>query len=354
MAGRHFLQQARKLVKCVLPLYLFTFLPLYLFTLLLSSCGPDSGTFRLEGRLRNMNQGEFWVYSPDGSMAGIDTIKVRDGRFAYELDLEEDATLVVVFPNYSEQPVFARPGKSVNIKGDATHLKEMIIQGTKDNEDMTSLRMELNDLAPLDIPAAISRFVEEHPKSPASVYAVQRYLLTSYEPSYKEALRLTKLMLKSQPDNKTLLMLSRQLPRLQGAQPGSKLPAFTAKDVKGSKVTEASLKADVNVVSTWATWSYQSTAAQQQLRKLKKKYDDRLAIVSICLDAKVSDCRQRISRDSISWPTVCDGRQWDTPLLTTFGMADVPDIVLVDGKGSVIARGLNVQQLEERIGALLK
>ena len=346
MVFRRVLQQAKGLVNY--------FLPLYLFTLLLLSCGPDSGTFRLEGRLRNMNQGEFWVYSMDGSLAGIDTIRVRDGRFAYELNLTDDATLIIVFPNYSEQPVFARPGKSVSIKGDATHLKEMIIQGTSDNEDMTSLRMELNDLTPPDIPEAVSKFIEEHPESPASTYVLQRYFLLNGDPDYKEALRLTKLMLKSRPDDKQLLLLSRQLPRLQGAQQGNKLPRFATTDLKGRKVTEASLKAEANVVSTWASWNYQSSGTQQQLRMLKKRYGDRLAIVSICLDANVNECRQRISRDSIPWPTVCDGRMWETPLLITFGLADVPDNVLLDGKGRVVARSLDAQQLDERISKLLK
>lgn len=329
------------------------FLPLYLFTLLLSSCGPDSGTFRLEGRLRNMNQGEFWIYSLDGVMAGIDTIKVRDGRFSYELNLTEDATLIIVFPNYSEQPVFASPGKSVSIKGEATHLKEMIIQGTTDNEDMTTFRLELNDLTPPDIPAAVTRFVEEHPESPASIYVLERYCLLNHEPNYKEAIRLINLMLKSRPNDKQLLRLSRQLPKLQGAQIGDKLPSFTATDIKGHKVTAASLQADANIVSAWATWNYQSSSTQQQLKRLKNRYGDRLAIVSICLDANVKACRQRVSQDSLSWPTICDGRMWDTPLLSTFGLGDVPDNVIINSKGRVIARSVEMQKLEEIIGNIL-
>ena len=101
------------------------FLPVYLFTLLLflTSCGVDSDRFRLEGRLRNMNQGEFWVYSMDGDMDGIDTIPVREGRFSYEMPLRSPSTLIVIFPNYSEQPVFAEPGEVVKIKGDASHLR---------------------------------------------------------------------------------------------------------------------------------------------------------------------------------------------------------------------------------------
>ena len=88
-------------------------LPFYLFTLLLLSCGVDGDKFRLEGRLRNMHMGEFWVYSTDGATNGIDTISVREGRFAYEVELRSPTTLIVIFPNYSEQPVFAKPGETV-------------------------------------------------------------------------------------------------------------------------------------------------------------------------------------------------------------------------------------------------
>ena len=33
---------------------------------LLTACGAGNGRFRIEGRFRNLNRGEFYVYSPDG------------------------------------------------------------------------------------------------------------------------------------------------------------------------------------------------------------------------------------------------------------------------------------------------
>ena len=39
-----------------------------LLTSLLSSCGTDSRHFRIEGRLLHLNQGEFYVYSPDAAL----------------------------------------------------------------------------------------------------------------------------------------------------------------------------------------------------------------------------------------------------------------------------------------------
>ena len=91
--------------------------------LLLTGCGPGGNSFRIEGRLRHMNQAEFYVYSPDGGMKGIDTIKVHEGRFSYETMLRDEATFVVIFPNFSELAVFGKPGEKAVIKGDASHMR---------------------------------------------------------------------------------------------------------------------------------------------------------------------------------------------------------------------------------------
>lgn len=53
-------------------------------TLVLVSCDNKSGYFKIDGRFLNLNQGEFYVYSPDGIITGLDTIKVEGGRFTYE------------------------------------------------------------------------------------------------------------------------------------------------------------------------------------------------------------------------------------------------------------------------------
>lgn len=320
---------------------------------LLVSCGVEGDRFRLEGRLRNMNQGEFWVYSPDGGINGIDTIKVRDGRFAYEKPLHDPATLIIIFPNYSEQPVFAQPGAKVTIKGDASHLKEITIKGTSDNEKMTALRHQLNELMPPDVPKKVASYIRENAESPVSVYLLLRYLVNTPSPDYKEARALTQLLMKQQRDNGQLIHLSKQLPQVTGGQTGTLLPKFAATDIKGNKVTEAALKGRVAVVTAWASWNYQSTDIQRRLKKLKDKHGDKLGVVSICLEGRPAECKRIVDRDSLKWSTVCDGKMWQTPLLATFGMANVPDNIVTDEKGLIVARSLSSEKLEERINKLL-
>ena len=327
---------------------------LYVLLLSLTGCGPGGNSFRIEGRLRHMNQGEFYVYSPDGGMKGIDTIKVHEGRFAYETMLRDAATFVVIFPNFSELAVFGKPGEKAVIKGDASHMKEMTVKGSDDNEEMTKLRMELNRLTPPEIPKAVETFIKEHRSSLASIYLLKRYFITDLDPDFRNAAILAKMMLDANPDNGQLLQLDKQLRSLRNASLNL-LPKFTATDVKGRQVSEKDLKAKVNVVSVWASWNYQSTDMQRRLKEAKKKYGDKLAIVSICLDGCPADCKRTVvDRDSLKWSTVCDGRMWETPLLSKFGFCDLPANVVTDNKGRVLARNLSPTKLDEKIEGLLK
>ena len=322
--------------------------------LLLSACGVDGNKFRLSGRLRNMNQGMFWIYSPDGAIEGIDTIKVHEGRFSYETELRVPATFVVIFPNFSEQPVFAEPGEEVDIKGDASHLKEIIIKGTDDNDAMTELRMDLNELMPPEIPVAVSKFINKNPKSRASRYLLQRYFLADPQANMQQAYVLASLMHKEDPDDGQLTKWKKELESLRNGQVNKPLSDFSAKDVKGRSVSPGDLKSKVNVVTVWASWNYQSTDIQRRLQRLKKDHGDKLSVVSVCLDADSKKCRQTIERDSLPWKTVCDGRMWQTPMLSRLGIADVPGNLVTNDKGTIVARNLNPQKLEEKILQMLK
>ena len=58
-----------------------------------------------------------------------------------------------------------------------------------------------------------------------------------------------------------------------------------------------------------------------------------MAVLGICVDGDVSQARQILKRDTIPFPTVCDGRMFETPVLRQLGLTTIPDkIVLRHGK----------------------
>lgn len=329
-------------------------LPFCFFAFLLLSCGPDGDKFRLSGRLRNINQGEFLVYSPDGGFVGIDTIKVRNGRFSYEKELRNVVTLMIVFPNFAEQAVFATPGEEVEIKGDATHLREISIEGTDENEDLTELMARINKLTPPEVPSAIAQFIEENPTSIVSMYLLDKYYISSKTPDYVEAQRLAVLMLKADPDNGRLRRLKKQLDGLKSSKLQASLPVFSTTDFRGRKFNSSEMKGKVGVITTWASWNYPSTDIQRKLRRLWRKYPTSLSLVSICLDGAKKEVKQCVERDTLDWTVVWDGHLFQTPIVQQLGLYSVPAVMVINRQGKVVARDLEPNKVEEEIEKLLK
>lgn len=330
------------------------YLAYVILLLLLASCGAESGRFRIEGRLANMNQAEFYIYNMDGGSLRLDTIKVVDGRFIYETDLEHQGTFVILYPNFSDQVVFGESGAVVEMVGDASHLKDMEVTGTDDNDLMTAWRIQANNLTPPEVNKSAVEFIKEHPASIVSNYLLSRYLVLDDTPDYQQAEELSLLLQKEQPQNGRLLNLSKLLAGLKNYQEGKKLPDFSATDINGKRVSRESLNGELNVICLWATWNYDSQSILRKLNKLRRDYGSRLTLLSICLEPSVKDCRRFVERDSMRWSHVCDGRMWESPLVTKLGFSDMPGNLFVDRHGKIVAVDVKNKDIEEKVKSFLK
>lgn len=320
---------------------------------MLSSCGVESGRFKISGRFLNMNQGEFYVYGPEGDIDGIDTIHVQGGRFTFERPLEREAILMLVFPNFSEQPIFAQPGKSVEIKADASHMKEMEVSGTKANEQMTKFRKQTANASPPETIKAAEEFITSHPESPVGMFLLRKYFIQTLKPDYTKAATLSAKMLEKQPKNGSLIVLQKQLRQLSTTTVGKQLASFTAKDINGRTVSDKDLGDDLAVVYVWSSWNYESQETQRQLKRRARKSGGKLHMMGICIDADPKKCRDILDRDTINWPNVCDGKLFEGATLKKLGLWNVPDNLIIQ-QHRIIGRSLNTQELYDKLDNLLQ
>jgi hypothetical protein len=329
----------------------FSFL-LFLLPLLFSACGVPEDRFRVEGRFKNLNQGEFYLYNLEKGTN--DTLHINDGRFVYDISLHDTTTMVLMFPNFSELPIFARPGALVTIKGDVSHLKETEIKGTAENEAMTTFRMATNELMPPEVLEKAELFINDHPESVVSVYLLHRYFIMNVEDDYPKAFKLCTTLLENQPSNLQLRRLHQRLERLQNLHQKGQLPTFRAVDTTGKNVSNDYLNAKVNVIIAWASWSFESQNAIRQLNTLQKEHPKDLKVVSICLDASPVEGRLMLQHDSITWPNVCDGELWNSPVLSQLGLTFVPDNIITGKYGNIEARSLSTIDLRAKTEKLLE
>lgn len=313
-----------------------------------TSCDEGSRRFKMEARFSQIDQGEFYLYSPDETIQGIDTIRLQGGRFVYSLDCQQPGVLMLVFPNYSEQPVFVEPGKEVKIKGDVTHLKEMKVTGTRDNKLMNGLREVIAKSSPLEMIAHARRFIEEHPASAVSSWLVTRYFLQGDSVDYSEAYRLVNLMREQQPDNYFLLRLEKQMSQLAASDMGQPLPVLQMTDLDGKTVSTKNL-APLTIVQPWASWNNESITLLRQLNSLARRHRDRLQVLAPSLDGSKDACRNIVERDTLDNVTIiCDERMFESPVVQEFGLYSLTDNVVCKN-GRVQVRNLSKEELVKRI-----
>ena len=331
----------------VLLFHLFAF---SLFHLL--SCGSDRKTFLLEGTFKGFSQGELYIYGMNGSHR-LDTISVVKGKIHYEVTLEDPVTLSLVFPNFSELPIFAEPRAEVEIEGDASHLKETRISGTETNEQMTKFRLKAGGMTPPEATKAAEAFIREQPASPIALYLLNKYFTQIPSPDYKKCIELIAEIQKVQPDEPSLKGLAEKMKGLVNLKDGAKIPNFTATDIDGKTVKSSDLNAPVNIIFTWAKWNYESVSMQRQLTFFQQRYKDKLKIVGICLDVNKKECRENAEKDSVKWSTMCDGKMWESPLLKQLGLSYLPDNIMTDSQGKIIAHTLHINELQDKARPLL-
>ena len=317
------------------------------------SCGVDGKHFKLEGRLLHLNQGEFYVYSTDGLLNGIDTVKIVGGRFAYEIPCTEQGTLVIVFPNFYEQPVFAAPGKSVKVTGDASLLRELETEGTKDNELMTAFRKQVSGLSPQQTAEAAAAFVRKNADSEVALWIVRKYFVATPSPDYAQARKLLTVLHDRQPRNGHVARLTHQVNALAATATGATLPNFSCTDTYGKNVSSAQVtKAAVGVIYLWASRNYESTEMQRRLKQMKTKAGSKLRIIGFSVDAAPASCKSFLERDSVKWSTVCDGLMFENKTVRALGLYSIPsNIVLKNGK--IIERNLSSSELMRKLEDML-
>ena len=331
---------------------------LLLFTihcsLLTISCGPDGDHFEMNGQFKGLSQGELYVYAADGPSQKLDTIAIINGGFEYSATLDGPRTYVIVFPNFSELPVIGEPGKEVDIEGDASHLKEVEVKGTKENEAMTAFRLQTSQMTPPEVAKAAEEFINKNPQALASIYILNKTFIQSQTPDYDKALELATVIMNASPENHAIAKIKKQLEGLRNFKVKGQLPKFTLTDIDGKTVSNVDLYAKVNVISTWASWNYDSQNAQRKLKRLEREYGGQLRFISICLDADKKECRKNMDRDSIKWHNICDGRMWETPVLGQLGLYFVPDNIITDSNGKILAHSITTNELDRKIEELLK
>lgn len=314
------------------------------------SCTSQQDKFIVKGQFTGLQDAELYFWTPDGGHGKIDTITVREGKFAYESPQEKEGWYTLMFQNMSEQVLFAEPGLSVEVSADATHLREMKIEGGEANKLMSQFRMELGQETQTAIIAQkAASFIQSHPESIVSIYLLQKYFVQQGSSDLKQTSKLVELLLKAQPQNTQLLVIKNILAAYDKVNVGQKAPDFHIKDIKGNQRTLENYKDSTLLLCFWANWESGSREDIRPLKDISREWKDKVSILTVSLDLMKVSWRTFIRIDSLPGRHTCDLHAWDSPIVKDYGITELPTYVLIDKNQKIIARENELKKIHERL-----
>lgn len=136
---------------------------------------------------------------------------------------------------------------------------------------------------------------------------------------------------------------------------GSAAPEIKLKSHEGTTIALSSLKGKYVLIDFWASWCSPCRKENPNLVKIYKKYKAKdFEIYGVSLDRDKDAWKAAIKTDRISWIQVSDLLYWDSPVAKLYNVSAIPYSVLIDKEGKIVAKGLTSEELDEKLGVLLK
>ncbi|MEJ2882364.1 TlpA disulfide reductase family protein [Pedobacter sp. GR22-6] len=200
------------------------------------------------------------------------------------------------------------------------------------------------------------KFAESHLNSFAGLYAYNMYVLDNhFEPAKVEPLfHRFSAALKSSPLGQRT---AEKIEIGKRRQAGAKATDFTQNDLNDKPFTLSSLRGKYVLVDFWASWCGPCRAENPNVVKAYNELKGKnFEIVGVSLDYPGGKAvwAEAVRKDGLPWIHVSDLKGWKNEVAVMYGINSVPQNLLIDPQGMIIAKNLRGEALTEKLKELIK
>jgi peroxiredoxin len=156
-------------------------------------------------------------------------------------------------------------------------------------------------------------------------------------------------------DNVNGLRMQRQQLKMQRmlSAMGAKAPEIALPSPKGDTLRLSSLKGKYVLLDFWASWCSPCREENQNLVAIYNKYNPKgFEIFQVSLDKTKEAWVKAIREDKLNWYQVSDLKFWQSNAAKAYNVESIPTSFLVDKDGTIIARDLKGESLDDRLKAI--
>jgi peroxiredoxin len=291
---------------------------------------------------------------------------ITKGKFVIKGKMDQPGFKGLIFNNAQPIVPMFLDNSNIKITGSKDALDKLVITGSPSQEQFKSYTTAIQpyeqfllpdapyDSAALNKIATISEdFVKKYPASYVAPIAIIRlYQATQNGVKTEELYKLIPGEIQFSPLGNYVNKLIEE----SKINPiGSVVAEFSQTDTAGNPVTISAFRGKYVLIDFWASWCRPCRQENPNVVAAFDKFKNKnFTILGISLDQNKKAWIDAIKMDGLNWSHTSDLKGWGNQVAAIFKVTSIPQNLLLDPEGRIIAKNLRGAILESRLSALLK